>query len=259
MNKVAIVTGAGSGIGRAIALLFAQHGARVVIADISDKLGRETIELIERSSEETKGANREAIFVRSDISKAEDSERIVQESVRVFGGLHILVNNAGIQRPGTVETISDEDWDMVLSVNLKGPFLVSKFAIPAMRKSGGGSIVNMGSDAGLVGNPGIAAYCASKGGIVALTRAMALDHAKDKIRVNCICPGAVDAPLHNNWFQTLTPTEQEDWRKRVAIRYPLARVGKPEEIANLALFLASEESSFMTGSIVTIDGGLTAQ
>jgi NAD(P)-dependent dehydrogenase (short-subunit alcohol dehydrogenase family) len=160
---------------------------------------------------------------------------------------------------GTILETSEEDWDRLISVNTKSMFLMAKYAVPAMKTAGGGVIINMGSDAGLIGNPKTAAYCASKGAVIALTRAMALDHAPDGIRVNSICPGAIDTPLHKQVMLELSPEEREAWKSRVKVRYPLGRIGTPDEVANLALFLATDKSSFMTGAAVSIDGGLTAQ
>ncbi len=250
-NKVAIVTGAGSGMGRTISLLFAKEGAKVVAADIRET-GGETAKMI-------KDAGGEAIFVKGDVGKGQDAEEIVRRCDEKYGRLDILMNNAGIQFTGTVLETREEDWDKVFWVNVRSMFVMSKAAIPVMTRSGGGVIINMGSDAGLIGNPKIAAYCASKGAVVAFTRALALDHAAAGIRANSICPGAIDTPLHVQAMSDLTPEEAAAWKARVKVRYPLGRIGKPEEVANLALFLASSRSSFITGTAMVIDGGLTAQ
>jgi NAD(P)-dependent dehydrogenase (short-subunit alcohol dehydrogenase family) len=239
-------------MGRTFSILFASEGAKVVAADVNDASGSETVKLIKE-----KGGD--ATFVHGDVSTSSGAEGIVKACVDAYGRLDVLVNNAGIQFMGTILETSEEQWDKIISVNTKSMFLMAKYAVPAMRKSGGGVIINMASDAGLIGNPKTAAYCASKGAVIALTKAMAVDHAPDGIRVNCMCPGAIDTPLHKQVMNELTPEEAEAWRSRVKVRYPLGRIGTPDEVANLALFLASDRSSFMTGAAVSIDGGLTAQ
>jgi NAD(P)-dependent dehydrogenase (short-subunit alcohol dehydrogenase family) len=239
-------------MGRTFSLLFAKEGAKVVVADINETSGKETVNMIKE-----KGGD--AVFALGDVSKATGAEGIVKACMEAYGKLNILVNNAGIQFMGTILETSEEDWDRLISVNTKSMFLMAKYAVPAMKTAGGGVIINMGSDAGLIGNPKTAAYCASKGAVIALTRAMALDHAPDGIRVNSICPGAIDTPLHKQVMLELSPEEREAWKSRVKVRYPLGRIGTPDEVANLALFLATDKSSFMTGAAVSIDGGLTAQ
>lgn len=237
-GKVALITGAGRGIGRATAILFARNGAKVVVADIDSKEGEETVDLI-------KAAGGEATFVKVDVSKATDAERVVKATIEKYGKLDILFNNAGIELESRVEDMSESDWDRLININLKGMFLCSKYAIPQMLKQGGGVIINTASTAGFQGLGHEAAYCASKGGVIALTKAMAVDYAADNIRVNCICPGPIATRL--------TPPRQSTIKK-----IPLGRIGKPEEIANVALFLASEESSFVTGHALVADGGMTA-
>jgi NAD(P)-dependent dehydrogenase (short-subunit alcohol dehydrogenase family) len=251
-GRVAIITGAGSGMGRVFSQTFAKEGAKVMAVDINEESGRETVKMIADSGGEAK-------FVLGDVSRSDGAEGAVKACIDAYGRLDILFNNAGVQSMGTVLETKEEDWDRILRVNTKSMFLMSKFAVPALARSGHGVIINMGSDAGLIGNPKTAAYCASKGAVIALTRAMALDHAEAGIRVNCICPGAIDTPLHKQVMNELSPTEREAWKSRVKVRYPLGRIGTPEEVANLALFLASDRSSFMTGAAVSIDGGLTAQ
>ena len=237
-NKVALITGAGRGIGQATAVRFAMEGAKVVVVDIDSKEGEETVEMI-------KSAGGATVFVQADVSKAVDAEKMVKVAVEKFGKLDILFNNAGIELSGRVEDMPESDWDRVININLKGMFLGSKYAVPQMLKQGGGVIICTASTAGLFGLGREAAYCASKGGVIALTRAMAMDYAAENIRVNCICPGPIGTRLTKPLQSTI---------KKVA----LGRIGKPEEIANAALFLASDESSFVTGSALMVDGGTIA-
>jgi NAD(P)-dependent dehydrogenase (short-subunit alcohol dehydrogenase family) len=243
VDKVAVVTGSASGIGRATALLFAKEGARVVVVDINEHTGQQTVATIRE-----KGG--EALFVRADVSKAVDVEGMVSQTVNALGRLDILVNNAGILRMGSVEETSEDDWKAVLGVNLDGVFLCSKAVAPQMRKQGGGVIVNIASGAGLSGVARSAAYCASKGGVVLLTKQMAIDYEKDGIRVNAVCPGAVDTPLMQIMFD-----EQEDpvaARQEYEAGLPQGRMLDPREVAYQVLFLASHKSYFMTGQCVVI-------
>jgi NAD(P)-dependent dehydrogenase (short-subunit alcohol dehydrogenase family) len=247
-DKVAVITGAGSGIGRATALLFAQEGAKVVVADYSVEGGEETVRQVKE-----KGG--EAIFIKTDVSQAADTQRMVKTAIDKYGRLDILYNNAGIE--GTLvptESVSEVDWDRVLSVNLKGVFLGSKYAIPQMLKQGGGVIISTASIAGLVAVTDMPAYCASKGGVVLLTKAMALEYAKKNIRVNCICPGAIRTPM----FDRLTGLQSEA-EKLFCEGEPIGRCGQPEEVAQAALYLASDQSSFVTGTALIVDGGWTAE
>ncbi|HYW01423.1 MAG TPA: SDR family oxidoreductase [Candidatus Acidoferrum sp.] len=248
-NKVAIVTGAGSGIGRASALLFAREGAKVVVADINEQDGRETVESIKKNGGE-------GIFVRTDISKAADAENMVKETVSKFGRLDILFNNAGINPLGTVVDTPEAVWDTVIDVNLKGVFLCSKYAVPEMIRCGGGAIVNTASINAVAALPNEVAYHASKGGVAALTRAMAMDHIAQSIRVNCICPGVTATPILTKYVrESKNPQETE---KLLLREQPINRFAKPEEIAQAALFLASDEASFVTGTTLFVDGGYTA-
>ena len=244
-NKTALITGAASGIGRATAQLFAREGASVVIADLNPQ--GQTV------ADEIKSAGGHAIFVPTDVTRAEDCQRLVDRTLSEFGTIHILFNNAGIIRRASVLELTEEDWDRVMAVNVKSIFLLSRPVIPVMIKSGGGSIINTASGWGLAGGARAAAYCASKGAVVLLTKAMAIDHGPQKIRVNCICPGDTDTNMLRTEAQQLG--EKEDQFLVESARRPLGRVGSPEEIAQAALYLASDASSFVTGTALVVDGG----
>lgn len=246
---MALITGAGSGIGRSSAVLFAKEGAKVVVVDIVQEAGEETVRLIKENGGD-------ATFVKADVSKATDAENIIEKAVEKYGKLDILFNNAGINPSGTVVDTPEETWDKVINVNLKGVFLSSKYAIPEMAKRGGGVIINTASICGLVGTANEIAYVASKGAIVTLTKGMAIDHAHQNIRVNCICPSGTETPLLGKWLSTVR--EPKKVYQQLANMSLLKRLAKPEEVAYAALFLASEESSFVTGSALAIDGGYTA-
>ncbi len=244
-GKVAIITGAASGIGKATAILFAEHSAKIVVADINEDGGKKTVTDIQDEGND-------AIFVKTDVTVKSDTEQMVEQAIASYGKLDILLNSAGIAMRLPVAELSEEDWHRCLDVNLTGVFLCSKAAIPAMQNNGCGSIINMSSIYGIVGADVRAAYVASKGAVTNLTRGMALDYASDNIRVNCICPGFVETPLVAGVVKT-----PEEYQK-LADKHPLQRLAKPEEIAYGALYLASEESSFVTGIALPIDGGYTA-
>lgn len=246
---MAVITGGGTGIGQAIALAFAREGARVAVAGRRMAKLQETVHLVWQ-------AGCEALALECDVTRAADTERVVKTAEEAFGKVNVLVNNAGALSVSTVESISEADWDRVMATNVKGPYLMSRSMLPAMRRAGGGSIVNVGSVLGLVAIRDRAAYCASKGGVTMLTKAMALDHAHDRIRVNCLCPSIVESDMTQNLF-----AETEAGRKAREDRLatiPLGRFGKPNDIAGLAVFLASDESSWMTGTVIPVDGGVTA-
>ena len=246
-GKRALVTGAASGIGRATARLLARQGAAVVLADRDVANGLATAREIQQQGGQ-------ALFAVCDVTRAEDCARAVNETVRTFGGLDIVVNCAGIIVRRSVVDLEEADWDRVMDVNVKSVYLVSKFAIPAMQAGGrGGSIVNISSGWGLVGGPDAAAYCASKGAVVLLTKAMAIDFGPYNIRVNCLCPGDTDTPMLHEEARQLGQAES-DFLAGAADR-PLRRVGAPEEIAQAALFLAGEASGYITGTTLVVDGG----
>ncbi len=246
-GKVGIVTGAASGIGRAIALALADEGALVTAADVN-------LDGLQATARASSGTIR---IQGCDVSRADDVRSVVDETVGAFGGLHVLCNNAGISIPNRVTDLSEEDWDRTLAVNLKGVFLGCKYGIPAMLRSGGGSIINTGSVNSLVAEPYLSAYCASKGGVLMLTREIALDFATQDIRCNCICPGWVDTPINTPHAEMMGGLDKvlaglPEWQ-------PIGRQGYPKEIASVVVFLASDDSSFMTGSAVVVDGGMTAK
>jgi NAD(P)-dependent dehydrogenase (short-subunit alcohol dehydrogenase family) len=243
---VALITGAASGIGRASALLFAKEGAAVAIVDQNEKAGKEVATEIAKK-------DGQAFFGAADVTSAADCQRVVRSVADKFGALHILFNNAGIIRRASVLDLSETEWDRVMEVNAKSIFLMSKFAIPLIEKSGGGSIINTASGWGLAAGPKAAAYCASKGAVVLLTKAMAIDHGPQNIRVNCICPGDTDTPMLRNEAQQLGAAPGRFLRE--AAQRPLQRVGTPEEIAQAALYLASDAASFVTGTALVVDGG----
>jgi NAD(P)-dependent dehydrogenase (short-subunit alcohol dehydrogenase family) len=248
-GKAAMITGGGSGIGRATARLFAQAGARVAIADINSAGGEETRGLI--TAEEG-----EAFFVHADVAKVSDAESLIRTVVERFGRLDIVVNNAGVELPKSLLDTSEEDWERVITIDLKGVYFVSKYAVAEMVKCGGGAIVNISSGAGILGFPMMTAYCAAKGGVVALTRAIAIEYARQGIRVNCICPGVVDTPM-SRWFFSSLPNPEEV-RRHFEAQTPVGRFAAPEEIAQTILFLASDDASFLTGTVIPVDGGFSA-
>src|SRR5262252_430269 len=248
-DKVALITGGTSGIGEATALLFAEEGAKIAITGRDETRGHAvTVKILE--------AGGHAIFIRTDVRKSDECKRAVNETISSFGRVDILFNNAGIFYPQTTLECSEEEWDLQIDINLKGTFLMSKFALPGMIAQGSGNIINNSSGWGIVGGDHAVAYCASKGGVVLLTKAMAIDHGRQGIRVNCICPGDVETPMLPEDAR-MRGLKWEDYIAGCANR-PLGRVGTVDEIAKAVLFLASEDSSFMTGAALVVDGGGTA-
>lgn len=248
-GKTAFITGGGTGIGRACALLFAREGAKVAIAARrTDKLDAVAQEIIAEGYE--------ALALECDVTKKTSVEKALRATEERFGALNVIVNNAGALHVGSAEETSEEDWNRVMATNLTGTFLVSQAAVPVLRRAGGGSIINIGSYLGLVGLKNRAAYCASKGGVTLLTKAMALDHAPEKIRVNCICPALVETEMALSGMARMP--DPVAYRKLRESQIPLGRAGKPEEVAQLAVFLASDESAWMTGNAIALDGGSTA-
>ncbi|KAB2902260.1 MAG: glucose 1-dehydrogenase [Anaerolineae bacterium] len=247
-DKVALITGASSGIGRETALLFAKEGAKIAAVDIVDDLGQETVALI-------KNNGGDAVYIHADISKAADCENMVRLAEETYGKLNVLFNNAGIMHSGDDNAMTTEEsvWDLTMNVNLKGVFLGCKYGIPALRRAGGGSVINTASFVALLGaaTPQIA-YTASKGGVLAMTRELAVIHARENIRVNALCPG----PLKTELLMKFLDTEEK--RQRRLVHIPMGRFGEAKEMAQAALFLASDESSYMTGAEFVVDGGITA-
>jgi NAD(P)-dependent dehydrogenase (short-subunit alcohol dehydrogenase family) len=248
-GKVALITGGSSGIGAATALLFAREGAKIALTGRNEKRGRAVAEQILKDGGQ-------AIFLNADVRTADQCRHAVEETRRAWKGLDILFNNAGIFFPHTTVDCTEEEWDLQIDVNLKGTFLMSKFALPGMIAQGSGVIINNSSGWGIVGGDAAVAYCASKGGVVLLTKAMAIDHGRQGIRINCICPGDVDTPM----LPEDARMRGQKWEDYLAgcSRRPLGRIGTSDEIARAALFLASEDSSFMTGATLVVDGGGTA-
>jgi len=243
-NKVAIITGGSSGIGKATAILFAEEGCKIIIADVDSKSGKEVEKMIR-----SKGG--EAFFIKTGVTNSSEVKKLMDKTVEKYGKLDILFNNAGIYFMKSFEKITEDDWDKTLDINLKGAFLCSKYALPLLKKTKG-TIINNASVLGIKPEPESAAYCASKAGLISLTRAMALEYSKIGIRVNCVCPGPILTPL----LKKALPTKKD--LGRVASYMPMKRIGTSGEVAKVVLFLASDDASYVTGAIYTVDGGETA-
>ncbi len=248
-GKVALLTGAGGGIGKATAILFGQEGATVIVSDISPERTEEAVAAV-------KAAGGSVVGIPANVTSEASVKQLFENVVDQFGRVDVVMNNAGIMPILTIPETSEEIWGKVIDINLKGTYLCSKFAVIEMRKSGGGSIINIASGAGLNGVPGLAAYCASKGGVVLLTKAMALDHAREHIRINCLAPGVIDTELNRSWINKTADPEKAVRDLEAGI--PIGRMADPMEVAYCALFLATSESSYVTGHPLIVDGGLTA-
>lgn len=244
-DKVALITGAGMGQGRSASLIFAREGARIVALDVDAEAGRETVELVE-------GQGGEAVFCQCDVASEDQVKKAVEDGVAAFGKLNILYNNAAVLwRDRDFETLrtNEADWDRVMDINLKGPVWVCKYGIPELVKAGGGSIINIASLSALLGfDTAQDSYTCSKGALISLTRSLAIVHAKDNVRANAIHPGPVDTPMQKEW--------DEETKEAIAEWVPLGRMGEPEDIVNCALFLASDEASYITGAEIVVDGGI---
>lgn len=251
-DRVAVVTGAGSGIGKAMATLFATEGAKLVAVDMDASRGESTADAIRKSGGD-------CFFAQADVGNSSQMKHVMELVAERYGHIDILCNNAGIvatKSNDTVVELDESEWDRIINTNLKGAFLGMKFGIPLMLKNGKGSVINTGSICAMVGDYCYSAYCASKGGILLMTKAAALDYAKSGIRINCICPGDVDTPLTQKWFASAPDPEKV--RQAEINKHPMGRLAKPEEVAKLALFLASDDASFITGAAITVDGGYTS-
>ena len=249
-NKVALITGGSSGIGMSIAERFLKEGAKIAVSGRSK-------ERCDTAQKQLKSIVADAVYtVTGDVSKWDDAQKMVERTVKRFGRIDILINNAGIYLEKRIEDTTEVEWDQVININLKGVFLCSKAVYPHFKNQGGGTIVNMSSDSGVSGNPCEAAYCASKGGVTNLTRAMALDYAKENIRVNAICPAVINTPMLQK--EVDMQEDKEAYLKEIDKLHPIGRVGRPEEVAFAVLMVASDEASFITGANIPVDGGLTA-
>jgi NAD(P)-dependent dehydrogenase (short-subunit alcohol dehydrogenase family) len=248
-GKVIVITGAGMGIGRTTAAAFAREEGAVVIGDINEEAAAESV----RSITDAEG---QATAVRCDVRNASEVKSLIDTAVETYGGVDVLFNSAGVVRYGTVEELTEDDWDFQIDINLKGSFFTCKYAIPEMRKRGGGSIINTASVQAFASQKTVAAYAASKGGIVSFTTTVALDHAHENIRCNCIAPGSIRTPMLEDAANTFGADDPEGAIVEWGRLHPLGRVGRAEEVANLVLFLASDESSFSTGGCYRVDGGL---
>lgn len=250
-GKGVIVTGGGSGIGKATVERFLEEGAKVAIVDVSSKNGEAAVKEMKR-----KGYS--PVLLIGDVTNAKDVKKMVKEAKAKLGSIDVIFNNAGILVEGTIEKVSEEDWDRIIAVNVKGPFLMSKEVIPIMLKQKKGVIVNNASCSGLVGDRNAIAYNTSKGAVVLMTKCLALDYCTKNIRVNCVCPGEIDTPMFRQEAKARN-LPVEEYRKQLCEYHPIGRLGEPVEVANAVLFLASDEASFITGTAFSVDGGYTCQ
>ena len=246
-DKVAIVTGSSKGIGEGIARVFSREGANVVVVCRTDKDG-------EKMANELGAADGKAIYVKTDVTKSADIQEMINKTVETFGKLDILVNNAGYHISKSVEAVSEEEWEFLQNTNLRSTYLCSKYSIPHLRKTKG-NIINISSMVGIVGQPNAGAYSATKGGQIAMSKGMAIDFAPDGVRTNVICPGWIATPMVEDWFSQQDDPEAS--RKYIYSQHPLGRIGTIEECGTVAAFLACDESSFMTGAVLAVDGGVT--
>jgi len=249
-DKVAIITGGNSGIGKATTELFSREGARVCITGRNEKRCREVVAEINKTGGQ-------AIFVLADVQSSDECRKTVEATIEAFGRVDILLNNAGVYFAENTVECSEEHWDLTIDINLKGTFLMSKFVLPSMIEQGSGVIINVSSGWGVVGGKDAVSYCAAKGGVVLMTKAMAIDHSAQGIRVNCLSPGDVKTPMLDEDARMQGLTLDEYYAQAIAQR-PMGRIGTPEEIAKAALFLASDDSTYMTGANLVVDGGGTA-
>ena len=250
-GKRVIVTGGASGIGKATVERFLEEGAKVAIIDVSERNGAAV-------AAELRAKGHDPLLITGDVTSPKDVKRMIAKVLEEFGGIDVLFNNAGILVEGTIEEVSEEGWDRIMGVNVKGPFLMSKEVVPVMLKQGKGVIVNNASCSGLVGDRNAIAYNASKGAVVLMTKCLALDYAEKGIRANCVCPGEIDTPMFRQEAQARN-MPVEEYRKVLCEYHPIGRLGVPVEVANAVLFLASDEASFITGTALSVDGGYTCQ
>jgi NAD(P)-dependent dehydrogenase (short-subunit alcohol dehydrogenase family) len=250
-GKIAVVTGGASGIGKATARRFLEEGAKVAIIDLSEGSCREV-------TDEFRELGFDPLVIRGDVTKADQVKKMIRKILAKYRRIDVLFNNAGILVEGTIEDVSEADWDRIMAVNVKGVFLMAKHAIPIMLRQKKGAIVNNASCSGLVGDRNAIAYNTSKGAVVLMTKCLALDYAQKNIRVNCVCPGEIDTPMFRQEARARR-LDVEEYRKQLCEYHPIGRLGVPDEVASAVLFLASDDASFITGTAFSVDGGYTCQ